>query len=77
MTRHVRQRAPGPQRLPIEVYCNSDTSFLLLYDEIHAALFDPLVAIVPEYGPRLNLEPAGADVSGLADRLNTREINAE
>jgi miniconductance mechanosensitive channel len=77
MTLLVRQLAPGPQGLPIEVYCFSDTTDWLMYEDIQADLFDHILAIVPEFGLRLYQEPAGADVSGLADRLNTREINAE
>ena len=66
MTLMVRQLAPGPEGLPLEVYCFTNTTAWVDYEGIQADIFDHLLAIVPEFGLRLYQKPAGADLSGLA-----------
>ena len=65
MTLMVRQLAPGPEGLPLEVYCFTNTTAWVDYEGIQADIFDHLLAIVPEFGLRLYQKPAGADLSGL------------
>lgn len=60
----VRQLPPGPQGLPIEIYCFTDTTGWNEYEGIQADIFDHLLAIVPEFGLRLFQEPAGGDFAG-------------
>jgi miniconductance mechanosensitive channel len=66
MTLMVRQLAPGPEGLPLEIYCFTNTTAWVDYEGIQADIFDHLLAIVPEFGLRLYQKPAGADLSGLA-----------
>lgn len=57
----VRQMPPGPQGLPIEIYCFTDTTGWNEYENIQGDIFDHLLAIVPEFGLKLFQEPTGRD----------------
>jgi miniconductance mechanosensitive channel len=57
----VRQLPPGPQGLPLEVYCFADTTVWGEYESIQADLFDHLIAILPEFDLRVFQEPSGGD----------------
>lgn len=59
----VRQLAPGPDGVPLELYCFANTTAWGEYEEIQADLFDHLLAILPEFGLRLFQRPTGADFS--------------
>ena len=65
MTLLVRQLAPGPQGLPLEIYCFTSTTAWADYEDIQSDVFDHLLAIVPEFGLRLFQQPAGSDLAGL------------
>lgn len=64
----VRQLAPGPQGLPIELYCFTDTTAWDIYEGIQADIFDHTLAILPEFGLRVFQEPAGQDFKGLCQQ---------
>ncbi len=66
MTLLVRQLPPGPDGLPIEIYCFTKTTDWIDYEAIQADIFDHLLAIVPEFGLRLYQRPAGADLLSLS-----------
>ncbi|MEL6708360.1 MAG: mechanosensitive ion channel domain-containing protein [Pseudomonadota bacterium] len=57
----VRQLAPGPQGLPIELYCFTNTTTWAVYEDIQADIFDHMMAILPEFGLRAFQEPSGSD----------------
>jgi miniconductance mechanosensitive channel len=61
----VRQLAPGPEGLPLEIYCFTNTTVWSEYEAIQADIFDHLLAIVPEFGLRLFQKPAGSDLANL------------
>ena len=63
----VRQLPSGPQGVPIEVYCFSNDTDWVAYEEIQADLFDRILAMVPEFGLRVFQEPAGSDLDRLRD----------
>ena len=63
MTLIVRQIGPGPEGLPLEVYCFTNTTEWALYEDIQSDIFDHLLAIVPEFGLRLYQKPAGSDLA--------------
>ncbi len=65
MTLMVRQRAPGPEGLPLEIYCFTNTTVWTEYEDIQADIFDHLLAIVPDFGLRLFQKPAGSDIATL------------
>ena len=65
MTLLVRQREPGPQGLPLEIYCFTNTTAWAEYENIQSDIFDHLLAIVPEFGLRVYQQPAGSDLANL------------
>ena len=65
MTLIVRQLAPGPEGLPLEIYCFTNTTEWVAYEGIQSDIFDHLLAIVPEFGLRLFQKPAGSDLANL------------
>jgi len=62
MTMLVRQLAPGPDGLPLEVYCFSNTTSWAPYEDIQSDIFDHLYAILPEFGLRAYQQPSGNDL---------------
>ena len=65
MTLIVRQLGPGPEGLPLEIYCFTNTTEWAVYENIQSDIFDHLMAIVPEFGLRLYQKPAGSDLAAL------------
>lgn len=65
MTLLVRQLDPGPEGLPIQIYCFTTTTAWAEYEGIQSDIFDHLLAIVPEFGLRLFQKPAGADLAAI------------
>ncbi len=61
----VRQLGPGPEGLPLEIYCFTNTTQWAVYEDIQSDIFDHLLAIVPEFGLRLYQKPAGSDLANL------------
>ena len=60
----VRQLAPGPDGLPLEIYCFTDTVDWGDYEMIQSDIFDHLLAILPEFGLRVFQQPSGLDLMG-------------
>jgi miniconductance mechanosensitive channel len=65
MTLLVRQLRPGPEGLPIEIYCFTNTTAWGAYEDIQADIFDHILAIVAEFGLRVYQKPSGSDLSQL------------
>ncbi|MFC5385214.1 mechanosensitive ion channel family protein [Aquamicrobium segne] len=63
MTIMVRQLEPGPEGLPLEIYCFTNTTVWTSYEGIQADIFDHLFAILPEFNLRVFQNPSGADLS--------------
>ncbi len=61
MTMLARQLEPGPQGVPIEVYCFSADTAWANYEGFQADIFDHLIAVLPEFGLRPFQAPAGSD----------------
>ena len=66
MTLLVRQLAPGPQGVPIEIYCFASDTAWASYESLQADVFDHLIAVLPEFGLRVFQSPAGGDLAKLA-----------
>jgi len=62
MTLLVRQRSPGPEGLPLEIYCFTGTTAWGEYEAIQSDIFDHLLAIIPEFGLRIFQQPGGTDI---------------
>lgn len=69
MTLMVRQLNPGPQGLPLEIYCFTNTTAWAAYEGIQSDIFDHLLAILPEFGLRVFQQPSGPDVRLALERV--------
>ncbi len=65
MTLLVRQLQPGPQGLPLEIYCFSNDTDWGNFEGLQADIFDHLIASLPEFGLEAFQEPTGSDVKAL------------
>ncbi len=70
MTLFVRLLQPGPEGVPIEIYCFCIDTNWDNYEAIQADIFDHIFAIVPEFGLRLFQQPTGSDFA----QLNVRPL---
>jgi miniconductance mechanosensitive channel len=61
MTLIVRQLPSGPEGLPLEIYCFTNTTAWAAYEAIQADIFDHLFALMPEFGLSIFQNPGGAD----------------
>ena len=58
----VRQLAPGPHGVPIEVYCFSKETDWLKYEAFQSEVFNHLFAVLPDFGLRAFQERSGSDL---------------
>ncbi len=68
MTMLVRQLAPGPTGLPLEIYAFTRTVEWAEYEAIQAEIFGHLLGAMPQFDLRVFQEPTGADFRALATR---------
>jgi len=57
----VRQLEPGPDGLPLQLYCFAATTNWPKYEAIQADIFDHVLAIIPEFDLRVFQQPSGLD----------------
>jgi len=62
MTLLVRQLAPTPEGLPLEIYAFANDTRWVVYEGIQSDIFDHVLAMVPQFGLRVFQKPAGQDV---------------
>jgi len=67
MTLLVRQMAPTPQGLPLEIYCFAPTAWAQ-YERTQSDVFDHLLAILPEFGLRVFQESSDAMLMAVRER---------
>lgn len=65
----VRQLQPGPEGLPLEIYCFTDTTVWAEYEAIQADIFDHLLATAPEFGLSVFQQPTGRDLGAWAGTI--------
>ena len=74
----VRQLAPTPDGLPLQVYAFTNTTAWVDYEGIQSDLFDHLFSILPEFGLRVYQHPSGVDLRALgAAKLTANEASSE
>ncbi len=73
MIHMVRQLQPGPQGLPLELYCFTASTAWVVHEGVQADIFDHLYAILPQFGLRAFQTPAGADIRGALQELAPRD----
>lgn len=57
----VRHLNPGPEGVPLEIYCFANTIDWVPYEGIQSDIFDHVLSILPEFGLRVFQQPSGAD----------------
>ncbi|MGD8858878.1 MAG: mechanosensitive ion channel family protein [Myxococcales bacterium] len=62
LTLLVRQLAPGPEGIPLEIYCFTNDPTWALYEGIQADIFDHLLAVASEFELRVFQKPSGRDL---------------
>ena len=62
LTQMVRQLAPGPEGVPLEIYAFTNDTEWVIYEGIQADIFDHVFAVIPEFGLRLHQAPGGYDM---------------
>ena len=62
LTQIVRHLSPGPEGLPLEIYCFTNTTAWVEYEGIQSDIFDHLLSILPEFGLRIFQVPSGVDM---------------
>ena len=72
MTFLVRQLAPGPEGLPIEIYVFSKEQRWVQYEGIIGDIFDHVIASLPTFGLRPFQRPTGTDLTALASAVGSR-----
>lgn len=65
MTLMVRQLAPTPEGLPLEIYAFTITTVWAEYESIQADIFDHILAVIDEFGLRVHQTPTGNDLRGM------------
>jgi miniconductance mechanosensitive channel len=61
----VRQLAPSPSGLPLEIYAFTKTADWMTYENIQAEIVNHLLAALPHFGLRLFQQPTGSDLQAL------------
>lgn len=72
MTRMVRQLAPGPTGIPLEIYAFCNDTAWLHYEAVQADLFDHVFAVIAEFDVRIYQQPSGYDLRQLQPALIQR-----
>ena len=68
----VRQLAPGPSGLPLEIYAFTKTTDWTTYEDIQAEIVNHLLAALPYFGLRLFQQPTGSDLHALKGGTQNR-----
>jgi miniconductance mechanosensitive channel len=72
----VRQLAPTPDGLPLEIYCFTNDTAWVAYEGIQSDIFDHLLAILPEFGLRVSQHPIGVDLQEIGRGLAASQPRA-
>jgi miniconductance mechanosensitive channel len=76
MTMLVRHLAPGPDGIPLELYCFTRSVAWADYEGVQADIFDHLLAILPAFGLRVYQRPGGADLRLMGEGAPTQQERA-
>ena len=70
----VRQLAPTPEGLPLEIYVFTSDTRWAYYEGIQADVFDHILAMVPEFGLTVYQRPSGRDLAAVVDEGATADV---
>lgn len=68
MTQLVRQLAPEPNGIPLEIYAFSSDTGWVNFEAIQSDIFDHIFAVIAEFGLRVYQAPSGYDMQQIAGR---------
>lgn len=68
MTLMARQLPPTENGLPLEIYCFTNTTVWLEYEQIQCDIFDHLYSILPNFGLKIFQNPSGYDFNHLLEK---------
>ncbi len=68
MTFLVRQLAPSPEGVGIQIYVFANDTAWVKYEDIQADIFDHVLAALPEFGLRIFQNPTGLDMRALGGK---------
>lgn len=71
MTLMVRQLSPTPEGLPVELYCFTNTTAWVAYEDIQSDIFDHIYAVLPNFDLRAYQSPTGHDMQCMAGEART------
>jgi miniconductance mechanosensitive channel len=74
MTLVVRELAPGPTGLPLEIYVFTQTTAWVEYERIQAEVLEHLLAAASFFDLRVFQEPSGMDITALADSIRASDL---
>ena len=74
MTQLVRQLAPEPNGIPLEIYAFANDTGWANYEAIQGDIFDHIFAILPEFGLRVYQSPSGHDMQHINVPLAAQPI---
>jgi miniconductance mechanosensitive channel len=69
MTLMVRQLAPLPEGLPLEIYAFTNTTVWAEYESIQSDIFDHILAVINEFDLRVHQTPTGNDMRSMLNPL--------
>lgn len=75
MTLMVRQLAPTPEGLPLEIYAFTNTTVWAEYEGIQSDIFDHLLAAIGEFDLRIHQTPSGNDMRSMLANLQPEANN--
>lgn len=73
MTQMVRQLAPGPTGIPLEIYAFCSDTAWLHYEAVQADIFDHVFAVIAEFDLRVYQQPSGYDLHPLRAAIRQAE----
>lgn len=72
MTAMVRQLAPEPTGIPLEIYAFCNDTAWVKYEQVQSDIFDHIFAIIDEFELRVYQQPSGHDLLQLATVLHAK-----
>ncbi len=75
MTLMVRQLAPTPEGLPLEIYAFTNTTVWAEYEGIQSDIFDHLLAVIGEFDLRIHQTPSSNDMRSMLANLQSAPNN--
>lgn len=73
MTLLVRQLSASEKGLPIEIYCFTNDTAWVSFEDIQGDIFDHLFSILPEFGLSVFQAPSGADLEKVGASLHLKD----